>query len=115
MGNDESFYGDITGKEAIKILRGSGKFHCYLTRWSEEQQCYILTVYKKDRPRDVEKHFKIEVDPKHKIEGKVNEFDEIEQLLKFYESNNWIYPTLETIGEKYKKKDYIEQSKCTIL
>lgn len=63
----------------------------------------------------MEKHFKIEVDPRYKIEGKEKEFDDIQQLLEFYEEPNWIYPTLQKIGQKYTKKDYIEDSKCTIL
>ena len=114
IAEDTSYHAGITGEEAIKRLQVSGNPHCYLIRYSEAQECYILTVYCKQSPSDVEKHFKILVDPKYKIENTANEFESIGQLLEHYE-NHRIHPTLRKIGHKYTLRDYENHSKCSIL
>lgn len=42
---DPSYHGAITGEEAERKLREHGG-NCYLTRYSESREVYVLSVYK---------------------------------------------------------------------
>ena len=106
MGEHSSYHQSIPGDEAERRLK---KFdtHCYLTRFSNRGDCYVLSVYMQQTPTDVMKHFKIIIkdDCKVLIYGKDYEFDYIEQLLGHYE-NNRIDPALPTIGKNCVEKEY---------
>ena len=115
MGEHSSYHNAITGDEAIRRLRNSGLPHCYLTRYSKTKQKYVLTVYQKQRPEDVEEHFPIAIrSGKHKIEGKIEEFENIGGMLKHYESKR-INPSLPDIGQVYALDLYNTRQRCIIL
>ena len=103
MDPHESYHENITGQEALKRLKTSGKGRCYLTRYSDKHNCYILSVYK---PVDACSHFKIIKDNgKCQINGKKKEFDDIGKLLDYYEKNNFD-PAFVMIGQYYTKEEF---------
>ena len=103
----------ISGEEGEKRLKKHGG-NCYLTRYSEIQKCYILTVYDSTKP--VTKHFEIKKSHgKYKIRGKDMTFSSIQQLLEYYEHDNEFDPALSSIGRAYTEEDYKSDSgKCDI-
>lgn len=106
----------ITGEESMRRLKLSCN-HCYLTRYSKNQACYILSVYEHLKPLDpVKEHFRIIIDDDRKlsIEGKDIQFNTIRELLANYEDNP-IDPSLRSIGRAYREEDYRQRSRCTIL
>ena len=107
MGEHTSYHQSIPREEAEERLKQFGK-HCYLTRFSDLHDCYVLSVYQKQKPTDVMKHFKIIIndDGKNLIDGKEEDFDEIGQLLVYYE-NHRIDPALKTIGRNCIEEDYL--------
>ena len=107
MGEHSSYHQSIPGAEAIRRLKGSGHPCCYLTRYSESQKSYILTVYRKQSPKDEERHFKIVIEHnrQHRIEGQTASFSDIGQLLTYYETHR-IHPSLKNIGHNYTEDDY---------
>ena len=110
-----SYHRAITGEEGEKRLKKHGG-SCYLTRYSESQECYILTVYE-SASNPVKKHFAIEKSDtgEHKIRGKSMTFSGIQQLLEYYEQNT-IDPALRSIGKAYTEDEYKRSSgKCEIL
>ena len=108
MGEHSSYHQSIPGEEAIRRLRASGQPHCYLTRYSEASNSYVLSVYQRQRPKDVEKHFAIKIkDGKLNINGTTEYFGDIGQLLVFYEEKR-IHPSLRNIGHEYREQTYIE-------
>ena len=106
LGYHTSYHQSIPGDEAERRLR-EFNVHCYLTRFSDGEDCYVLSVYMQQTPTDVMEHFKIIIkdDGKVLIDGKDEEFDDISQLLAYYE-NNRIDPALETIGRNCVEDDY---------
>ncbi len=113
MEEHSSYHQSIPGVEAERRLKKSGLGHCYLTRYSEQDGCYKLTIYKKQRPLDVFKHFLISTG--HcRIQGKEERFESIQELLEHYE-NNRIDPALKTIGKNYTEEEYERRGLCTIL
>jgi hypothetical protein len=113
IGEHTSYHQGIGGEEARRRLNQKGS-HCYLTRYSKKNKCYVLSVYE-DRlpPMDpVVEHFKIVVNNtgKLKIGEKEQTFDDIESLLRHYEKNR-INPDLRSIGEPYTEKDYEKKQK----
>ena len=105
LGYHTSYHQSIPGDEAERRLR-QFHAHCYLTRFSDRSDCYVLLVYMQQTPIDVMKHFKIIIkDGKVLIDGKDEEFDDISQLLAYYE-NNRIDPALESIGRNCVEDDY---------
>ena len=117
MEEHSSHHNAITGEEAINRLKHSGLPHCYLTRYSQDKLIYVLTVYWKQRPMDVEEHFHLRTEEgRCKIVGKRQEFESIEKLLEHYEKHR-ISPSLPTIGKNYEFEDYnsrMERGTCTI-
>lgn len=108
IGEHSCYHQSIQGDEAIRRLQASGHTHCYLTRYSEAWKSYLLSVYEKRRPKDVEKHFKIVIEnTKHRINGLAKDFGDIKQLLEFYEGHR-IHPSLKNIGCNYTEEAYLE-------
>ena len=97
-----SYFRAITGEEAETQLKKSGH-HCYLTRFSERKNCYVLSVYQK-RPY-VMKHFHIVFTDYHgqrreyQIEGTEEAFGSLDDMLRHYEKNQ-IDPSLMSIGQQ---------------
>ena len=120
LGDHPSYHQCICGEEAIRRLKASGHPCCYLTRYSEKKESYILTVYKKQRPKDTKKHFIIIIknNGRLKIEGETEvHFKRIEELLEYYETHR-IHPSLKTIGCCYiydEKKFAVSCRSCIIL
>ena len=108
MEEHSSYHNSIPGEEAVRRLKLHGR-HCYLTRYSEHQKSYILSVYQRDKPRDIVKHFEIVkgANARYKIKGQddVQDFKSIEELLEHYEHTR-IHPSLGTIGENCTKEEY---------
>lgn len=120
IGEHPSHHQGIPRDEAVRRLQESKKPHCYLISYDEQQDSYVLTVYKKQRPKDIEKHFKIKIEnSRPRISGLKQDFDNIGQLLEHYESHS-IHHTLKNIGEGYREEDYEQQEaarqkRCIIL
>ena len=112
IGEHPSYHRGLTGEEAILRLKASGLNHCYLIRYSENRKGYVLTIYRKEKgAKDVEKHYNIVTENgRYKIHGRgfKDNFDNIGELLKHYEQN-WIHPTLESIGKIYTQQDFLAQ------
>lgn len=103
----DSYHESITCEQAERRLRKYRKPCSYLTHYSEVHQSYILTVYKRQSPFNITKHFKIVItdNGKRKIEGKDEAFDKLDMMLISYEKNR-IDPALKSIGQKYTKNEY---------
>lgn len=100
------YHRSITGGEAEERLKSSGYDHCYLTRYSKQQKCYVLTVYQFQDPKHVTEHFKILIDNgKHCLDGKDDLFNDIDELLQHCESHP-ISPSFVHAGRKYTQEDY---------
>ena len=116
MGEHKSYHEVITGKEAKGRLKKCTR-HGYLTRYSEEHKCYVLTVYHAP-PNKVKKHFRIDCDNSKKeaynIHDKNKKFEDIGQLLRYYEHHR-IDPSLGSIGTCVTPKDYADQMKGCII
>ena len=101
-----SYHLSIPGSEAIRRLQSSGKDCCYLTRFSENQDCYILSVFMKQTPQNVDMHFQIMIEgSKKRLRGHTLSFDHIDDLLAHYEKKE-IHPSLWNIGYNYTEKEY---------
>ena len=115
MEEHNSYHQAITGKEAERRLKMCGDC-CYLTRYSESQSAYMLSVlYKKNSM----KNFKISINNSgihkvYKIEGKDEEFDGIGELLNHYEKNR-MDPAFPTIGRRFTEQEYRAHEQCIIL
>ena len=116
MDEHSSYHQSIPGEEARRRLKKSGLNHCYLTRYSDADKHYKLTIYMKQRPLEVVKNFRIllEGGGRCRIEGKEEIFDSIEQLLEHYEHNR-LDPAFKTIGKNYTEDAYRHNKWCTIL
>lgn len=107
VGEHASYHQAITGEEAKRRLGQCGG-HCYLTRYSRNQDCYILSVYECQKPLDpTMEHFEITIHNNGRlgIRGKNKAFNNIRSLLEHYEQNR-IDPALRSIGEAYTEKEY---------
>ena len=118
MGNHPSYHQSINSQEAERRLKMFNR-DCYLTRYSKLQECYMLSVYRKQRPKDVIEHFVIiiEENGKHRVNGKEEDelFDSIDLLLEHYETHR-INPSLPTIGKSYTEEEFnrLARRRCTI-
>ena len=112
MEEHSSYHNAITGEEAILRLKNSGHPHCYLTRYSLSTSVYVLTVYKKERPADVEEHYPLNIENnKRKIEGKENDYASLAELLHYYEHAR-INPSLPYIGHNYTLEEYMQRQRA---
>ncbi len=114
-----SYHRSISGEEAERRLKACSD-HCYLTRYSENRRCYMLTVYQK-WPIPTTKHFEICLEnlgdsKAYTIAGKTQEFKGIGALLHEYE-NSSIDPAFRTIGRQVTEAEYMSATSkcCTIL
>ena len=116
MGEHPSYHQSITAVEAEKRLKKCGDDCCYLTRYSESNESYVLSVCQK-RPTPAIKHFGIDVQGgKCNIRGNQEEmFDDITQMLRNYEQKR-LDPAFRTIGTTFTEENY-NSSKgiCSIL
>ena len=121
-----AYHQAINGEEAERRLKKCGG-HCYLTRYSNAQECYVLSVHEHQRhSKPTICHFKIVIEDngEHRIDGKVIVFQDIQSLLGHYEQER-IDPALRSIGKAYTEAEYTRmqqmedeqnnRSKCTIL
>jgi hypothetical protein len=110
-----AFHHNLTGDEAerrLKVCDG----HCYLIRFSKAQDCYMLSVYRKERSMPlVKEHYGINITDNDKImiEGNEKEFDSLEALLCYYQDNP-IDTALSSIGRRYTENEYINRKTCTV-
>ena len=114
MDYHHSFHLAITAQEAEKRLRKCGN-HCYLTRYSEIRQCYMLSVYQKAAMKHYEitfKHFSHHKE--YLIKGKTLVFGGLENMLAYYE-NNAMDSSLNNIGKPVTIDDYMTKGMCVIL
>ena len=118
MEEHSSYHEELTEQEAMSRLKQSGQPHCYLTYFNKAGAKYMLAVYKKREPRDVEKHFPR--DGKHKLmielddeARQTEEFDSIAKLLDHFEKER-VEPSLFKVGTNYTTA-YTERRKCVIL
>ena len=93
-------------EEAEKRLRLCGGT-CYLIRYSDSWNSYVLSVYREHIPDSIIRHFKIGIkdNGKFSIQGTDVYFETIDSLLAFYEKNS-IHPSIETIGRSFSEEDY---------
>lgn len=100
------FHRSITGSEAEERLRTSGYNHCYLTRFSKQHKCYMLTVYQFQIPKHVVEHYKISLNSgKCCLDGKDDLFNDIDELLHHCETHP-ISPSFVHVGRKYTQEEY---------
>ena len=113
---EKSYWGPMTGSEAELKLRLHGG-NCYLTRYSEMKQHYVISVSvmrrKKQqarRQRDCLElyNFKLNVTKENshnefEIEGTDNKFNSVSSLLEFFQKNP-ISHSVSSIGEPCIKK-----------
>lgn len=93
----------INRKEAERRLKLFGG-DCYLIRYSEVQQTYVLSAYHKTKHIESIEHYEITFDNgKYKMIEK--SFDSIESLLHYYESNT-ISPFWKKLGQCYTREEY---------
>lgn len=117
IGEHLSYHQALTNMETERRLEEVGG-HRYLTRYSKEHKCYVLSVYEYKIPpsNSVVEHFQIEITSntgRVRIQKKTLSFDDISSLLLHYESNR-IDPALRSIGEAYTEEEYkkVEERKA---
>lgn len=110
MGEHLSYHQSITGEEAERRLKIYGQ-NGYLTRYSKSQKCYVLTIYRKQKPNDAFEHLHIIIknNGKHKLRGREDEeFDSINSLLVYYKTHR-ISPGFPSIGNVYTEEEFNRQ------
>ena len=95
MKSHKSYHGKITGTEAELLLKRNGG-NCYLTRFSENHERYILSVMIMGNLMHYEIHID-NIEKKYGIDETDNEFNTVNEMLTFYESNP-LSPGIENIG-----------------
>lgn len=112
--NHKSYHEFITGSEAETILKAYNHT-CYLTRFSEQQMKYVLSVaFKKKDGSFAYKHFQIVKNhgtSTFKIEGAEKSFNSVEKMLEYYQ-HNALTPIITHIGKPCFKKE--SEKKCVI-
>ena len=109
----ECYHHNISKREAERRLKQRGG-RCYLTRYSETNKCYILSI-SQTAPTNTIRHFYIDKEKGdvYKIRGKQKDFTSIEDLLAYYESHA-IDPAFSNIGRRYAEEEYTRQQCCII-
>lgn len=113
----ESYHDEIGKEEAVARLEKWSRHHnlirCYLTRYSQQQECFILSVCELVPERDTFiakiKDFKIHFEPPNSPTKfwihTTKKFNSKEELLKNYEKNR-ISPAFINIGKCLVLKEY---------
>ncbi len=109
LDEDPSYHEEITGKEAEKRLKLCTD-HGYLTRHSNKNQHYILSVCKKTADDYVCKHLPIVFKndgarKEYRIGEKGKAFNGLQEMLRFYERYR-IDPALTSIGVCVTESEY---------
>lgn len=109
---ERSYWGPMTGAQAELRLRLNGS-NCYLIRYSEERQHYVLSVMGRKQQQGKQgllepHHFKLNImrENNHntlEIEGTENKFNDISSLLEFYQEHP-VSHSVCSIGEVCMKK-----------
>ena len=112
IADHQSYQGPMTGKVAEQKLRDAGK-NCYLTRYSSVQKKYVLSVVKRriNNNPAVFQHFGILITQRYEqnqyeIDGAEKRFDDISELLNFYQNHN-VTRDIDSIGVCY-----VEGKRC---
>ncbi len=90
MPEHKSYFSNISGSEAENILKKSKKRNSYLTRFSEGNDSYTVSVIFLANNEDKVMHLKLSIDNENSsfsLEGTQNFFQSLDELLKFYERN----------------------------
>ncbi len=107
MKNHSSYFGIMSGLEAEQLLTAMGK-DCYLTRYSQLNEAYLLSVMKMTQNGDNHfEHFKLMIDNEkeyYEIDGYEKSFKNIDELLDYYQSNP-ITPRITNIGQCLSRDD----------
>ncbi len=117
----KSYHNEISGDEAKKRLKTIGN-HCYLTRYSADWKCYVLSVYMGDKELKTEKckHFKLTISEEG-VHFLNNVFPTLARMLGEYENKRFdpAFPTIGkciTVGDyRTKVKELREQSSCNLI
>ena len=106
MGEHDSYHQRISAEEAEKRLKKYDGNRCYLTRFSQNNNHYVLSVYQKIPTQEIE-HYGIDIqDGKYKIQGKEDVFNDVTQMLKHYEQKR-LDPAFKNIGKMFTEEDYL--------
>lgn len=112
--NHRSYHFKINGEEAEKRLKLCDEDR-FLTRYSENWECYVLSVYKKEpkpSPPTI-KHFRLLIKDNDtvNIDGKEKEFENLKKLLHYYRRNP-IDESIRSIGREYAPQQYEKKRVC---
>ena len=115
--NHPSFTGPMNGKQAEHKLKQRGG-NCYLLRHSEAHKRFKISVLSTEGIDTLFQHFKIRITTnedqrEYEIEGTTKKFDDISELLVYYEKNP-VNSKISSIGTAFHnqgKKDGC----CTML
>ena len=106
MGEHDSYHQRISAKEAERRLKMYGGNRCYLTRFSQAHNHYVLSVRQKIPTQEIE-HYGIDIrDGKYKIQGKEDVFNDITQMFEHYEQKR-LDPAFKNIGKMFTEEDYL--------
>ncbi len=98
MPDHRSFHGIITGDQADQILMTNRKERCYLTRYSTNQEAYVLSIKVPGIEHPL--HYRLKIDNnacRYELSGTQVTFDSLDKLLSHYE-NNYIDGLVQSIG-----------------
>lgn len=119
MEDHDSYHGPITGEEAATRL-SMERTDCYLTRFSNKLNSYVLSVKKRD-PKIPLGNFRLIIDQMYGrntyIDGMERRFNNTDELLTYYEQHP-IHPLYNRIGRRFTKEDFNhtqEQRKHCVL
>ena len=98
MSEHRSYHGPLNGDEAEHILKQNAEPNCYLTRYSNNRQSYILSVINAERKSS---HFQLIIDndvPSYEIKGTQKKHNSLDDLLNYLERTP-LSPTIRSIGK----------------
>ena len=102
------FHGHLRRMEATKKLFAVGG-NCYLIRYSNSHKACIISVLRTQSDGELLQHFKLNITDvekgsfKYEVDGTHMPFNDIEELLDYYQSNP-IVPQINGFGECLKLK-----------
>ena len=111
INNHPSYHGAMEGNESQMELKHHSE-SCYLTRYSERRNVYVLSVMKVSGGTRVFQHFTIDIrnrnnDISYEIKGADMKFKHLSDMLKFYQCNP-VSHSVSNIGECVMAYDYYE-------